>query len=544
MHLRTVPALLLMLSLSLAAAPEPAIAQEDRIESAESEVTRLLMRLANQYAVLFLRSAVDLTYDTLSISPNSFDTVVTGLTLYPLLDWDEEGECVIEIDRLSSGALYSFDLSSSVFELNGISVPRACFQPEQGALLLGMGYDGFKTDTMAIETTYDLPSSAAEIVLTADIAEAVDLTLEARFDYLWIHLPFDVPGAEPEPVALLGSLEIGLENRGLWERMDPILTAQIGDLNALPAMAEGMLIQGLAGVSGTQAGPETIALASDLSAELTRFLAEKNRLVIRAEPPGGLWLDADLFTDPNALIAALQPEVSSLPGAIGALVPPADLAAALAGGEIDPALRLRAGEALVTGLGAPRSIEDGATVLAPLIQAWDGPASALLGEARAAEGSDVRAYNLALRAMASPDPEARSAGISLADRIEPKLPLAGILAAQLEASEIWPAGDDLDTADAELLAQADIAALRQRAYDAALGSGMPRSYRQAYLWASLAAAAGDRSAATLRDRLDRRFAPSGGALWSELAAEAGREAARLWSEEGLAERILARFPQP
>ena len=536
----TFPILTKTIKLGLCAAALVSVTTESaRAQETDAEAAaRLALRILNHYSVLVLRSTVDLTYENLSVSPKTYDAVITGLEIYPLLDWDENGECIIKIDRVATGSIYSFETSDSLIEVNGLTVPRACLDPAQSAMLLGMGYDTLTSDTMSIRTTYDLPSAAAEIALTASVDDALDLTMTAGFDYLWFNLGLDGGDGEPYPVALLGDIEIALENRGLWEKVEPIIGAQFGDVSAVPQMVQGMVLQGLASPDGTPPRPEVDAFAANLGAEIGRFLTEKNRLVIASNAEDGVWLDEDIFDDPQTLIAELAPTVSATPRAIRSLIDPARLAAALSGGGITDDERRAIGEALLTGIGAPLSITDGRSVLAPLADAWDGRATALIARASAGRGETEDAYAMALRAMSASE----TVGISVGDELEPGMPLADILRLQEQAGANWPEAAARAAADQAILDSGDVSALRQRAYDAALGRGLPRDYRGAYFWSVLASAAGDQGANTLRQRLDTRFASGPDAeIWSTLAGEAGSAAYRTWTEGGLAETILTRF---
>ena len=95
-----------------------------------------------------------------------------------------------------------------------------------------------------------------------------------------------------------------------------------------------------------------------------------------------------------------------------------------------------------------------------------------------------------------------------------------------------------------LIEAADIGAMRERAHAAALGRDGPRSYRDAYYWASLAAAAGDRSSAGLRERLDLRFAGAEGAArdaWKGVSQAAAAHAIETWTSGGLGARVAALY---
>ena len=102
-------------------------------------------------------------------------------------------------------------------------------------------------------------------------------------------------------------------------------------------------------------------------------------------------LTEEMMTSPGALIAALDPVVSATPRAFREMIAPADLSAALAGGDaLPPETRLRVGEALVTGIGAPRAVEVGRALLAPLAEVWNAPAALLTARAAQAAGTRRR----------------------------------------------------------------------------------------------------------------------------------------------------------
>src|SRR5699024_9812206 len=101
---------------------------------------------------------------------------------------------------------------------------------------------------------------------------------------------------------------------------------------------------------------------------------------------------------------------------------------------LDAKARLRIGEALVTGLGAPRAEAAGRALLAPLADAWDAKAALLTARADRATGDAASAYAMALRAMAGGE----SAAIGLADQLEADLPLAAALEAQKGVADGWP----------------------------------------------------------------------------------------------------------
>ncbi|RMF35115.1 MAG: hypothetical protein D6754_13820 [Alphaproteobacteria bacterium] len=133
--------------------------------------------------------------------------------------------------------------------------------------------------------------------------------------------------------------------------------------------------------------------------------------------------------------------------------------------------------------------------------------------------------------------------VGLATKLEAQLPAAGVRETQEVILSGFPRDPGLKKAQEAILANPDIGAMRKLAIDTRLGRGVPRNYQLAYLWASLAAAAGDRSAANLRDDLDRMALAAEDESWKEAFADAAAEALRLWTERGLGEAIHAAMAQ-
>lgn len=502
---------------------------------------RTIIRFLTQYALLTARTVVDLTYDHLAVDPRSGDVVITGLKLYPVLDWDRDGACVVEIDRIAGSADIGFEAIAARREITGVSVAPSCFMPEQAAMMAAFGYEGLTIDNMSVELRYEFASSAAELTVHAAVKDAAVVTLTAAFDYVWIRgvIPGPGnPGGDPFPVARLAEAEIVIENRGIYEALEPMLTSQIGDLQAVPRMITGALMDLLSEGGARSPGAAETEFVNNVASEIGRFIAEKNRIVLSAAPEGGVWLNESLFESPGAAIVALNPVVSAAPLVSRSLIAPDALMAAISGSAeaLDEAARLRIGGALLTGLGAPRSVAHGRALLQPLAEHWHAGAALLLAEALIEDGEPAQAYRMALRAGAG--------GMTAADRLEEQLGADFVLGAQLEAVQGWPGAAARQAADQVLIEAADIGAMRERAHGAALGRDGPRSYAEAYYWASLAAAAGDRSSAGLRERLDQRFAGAGGAAreaWKGVSQGAAAHAIETWTSGGLGARVAALY---
>jgi hypothetical protein len=217
-------------------------------------------------------------------------------------------------------------------------------------MMAAFDYDGLTIDNMSVDLSYEFASSAADLTVHAAVKDAAVVTLTAAFDYVWITGlipgPTD-PGGEPCPVALLSEAEIVIENRGLFERLEPMLTTQIGDLQAVPQMVMGVMMDGLTEGGARSPSAAETEFVNNVASEVGRFIAEKNRIVLSAAPEGGVWLNAELRESPGKAIAALNPMVSAAPLVSRTLIAPGELTAAISGrtATLDEAARLRVGGA-------------------------------------------------------------------------------------------------------------------------------------------------------------------------------------------------------
>ncbi|MEL7139343.1 MAG: hypothetical protein AAFP67_09855, partial [Pseudomonadota bacterium] len=351
----------------------------------EWEFGRLFAQLLIQTGLGFARSAIELTYDGIAVDPRSGEITISGLTFRPELPHDEARACVIGIERVTLANGGRFDRADVTIGLGGATMPVACLEPEPAALVGALGYPVIEAETVTIDVAYDDRSSALNLDLSAAITNGALVSIAADFDYFWfmgvdVEESVDAESVEDaEVVAILSGAEIVVENRGIFEAVEPLVAAQIGDPAAIPAIAQAGIMQGLTENGSRTPTPEELAFAEELTAALGRFFEEKDRLVVTLAPPAPVRLGADALDDPAAAIALLAPRVGAVPAARGALLDPTLLTKAA---ETPDALsdeeRLEVGQALLSGIGAPRARRDGIELLEPLAEGGSGAAALLL----------------------------------------------------------------------------------------------------------------------------------------------------------------------
>jgi len=311
-----------------------------------------------------------------------------------------------------------------------------------------------------------------------------------------------------------------------------LLPPQLRDPQFAASLVSNGLIENLTGANGGAVlNQAQTAFVKSVGTEVSRFLSEGGRIALNVAPPESVWLNQDSVQDVAQLFADLQPLVDRSARRQQAILSPELLATALSEPDsLSDADRLAAGTALTTGIGAPRSVEQGRRLLQPLALA--GNPEAAMQAAGSLQDNDPRgAYAFALTAAAGGAVQA----LGLLDRLEAKITTGDAISIQNNMLQRWR-----DKTIDEAVRTGDLRTLRGLALRYLTGNGAPRAYSRAYLLATLAAAAGDAGAIAMRDELDQRMRLRGeaaGAAWASTTAAAEKQAMDIWLQNGLAARF-------
>lgn len=488
-----------------------------------------------QIAVMAVRSEVEMVYGDVIVDARSGMIAITDVRAWPESPFSFDALCEVNVGRLELSGDSSGDLGKARIDLYDLEVAPGCLPEEPQGMMGALGYETLGADVVSIHYDYDIGSAALNLQLAAALTDIAEVQAAVELDYFSVS-PETIEGGPDAPIADLAFAEIVISDSGGLERARPMLESMIGDLAAAPAMAEGGVLSVFA-EGGQPVTPEQTAFAADLRGAAEGLIAGTGDIVITVEPAEPVRLDPFAFASPGDAFALLNPSASSRVAARRDLIGPDLLASALSGGSLSDEDRMAVGKALSTGYGAPLAPELGEQVLTPLIEAWNGEAAMIAAEAKiAAGGAELDAYGYAVAAGAG---GADGAG-GLAEMLEGRLPVREILAVQSEAGAQWPGSGDANARMMAAIEAGDVAALRSMASAAANGDGMPRDHVAAYALATLGAAAGDRSAGALRDRIARRYTARGGAdaaAWAAAAAEAEALVMSFWLDGGLAGKL-------
>ena len=262
------------------------------------------------------------------------------------------------------------------------------------------------------------------------------------------------------------------------------------------------------------------AFVQSAAAQVQRFVAKPGTFVIETALEQPVRLNERTFDDPVRLFTVLKPVVAGLPASRQEIVPTSMLKAALmAPGSLSDRDKLRVGQALVSGVGAPRALSKGQKLLKPLADAGNGEAALALSSSLRSVDPEA-AYRLALNAGAN-----SMAGASgIMDRLEQNLTTRKVLTLQARL---------LSTASTIPKTQEFVPLTQVRAYALAhlSGNGAVRSYVRAYYWALLGKAAGDQATASMAGEIEARMrhrGPEAAAAWKAVAEKTRTDALTHW----------------
>lgn len=474
--------------------------------------------------LVFVRSAVGLTYQEIINDPYANRTSVSGVVIQPSLPWDKGRNCLIHAERLSltSSELGDWDRIGLQAELTGALVPLACLPPEVAGTVAIAEIPELAVDRLFLAVEYRLNSSALRANVHLTMPNLAAVTGNADVAY------FAVQDDGPEPVIMdISHVALAVEDLGLWEKAKKMMPSEMTQPDAAAGMVQGGLTEMLGSMSppGQTGAPPSLTPAQKefvaaAAAQARAFAANGGSVVVETQLDRPVRFSERMADDPAQLFAVLNPRVSSRPAAHEQVLGTALLTAGLNNpASLSDADKLRVGQALVSGKGAPRSPADGQALLKPL--AGSGNSAAALALAESLRVSDAEAaYGYALLAGVS----GADGAPGVMDRLEQELTTPRALAIQAEAL----------SAAANIASPHDFVPLsdvRGKALAHLRGHGAVRSYSRAYYWALLGKAAGDQAAASLADEIETRMRHRGGEAamaWATAAEQARAEALAHW----------------
>lgn len=465
-----------------------------------------------------LRVLADVRYEQIDVDPVRNRVALIGVDIRPYLPHVEGDNCAITADALVfSGQPIDRQQGYVIsMTLDGAELDFDCL-PEEARPVIGMmGVENILLDRATVSVNYDFASGGAMVHFGADLDKLASLSGSADLDYVSYRM--DLDNEEVMPAVHVNHVQVTLEDRGFYaagSRMAPP-----GMLD--PAALEQIIPGALSEMFGEMNGFEARELSSEQQAFIGQavqvaqaFVANPTQIILEtAAPKAPVRLGTADLEDPKAIFSKLAPRIATSPKAISSGITAAELKQAI-DGLLASERNFDVGRALLTGIGAPRNITLGLRLLDPLAKEGNADATALMAEAMQVSNPIV-AYRLALHATS----KGKSGSLSLLNDLEDDLALAQMLEVQ----------DDMLGGGGPVASDfASIGDVRRAARGHLLGTTRIRSYRAAYYWASVGAAAGDAASVAIRNEVDTIMRLRGASVpWTEVQTSLENGVLRDW----------------
>lgn len=463
-----------------------------------------------------LRMLADIRYEDISVDATLNRVMLLGADIRPRLPYGAPDACTVTADTIMiSGApidrITGYTLRAT---LDGVTMDFDCLPNEARPMVGMLGVENLRLDRAHVLIDYDFASGGADVSLGADIDDLIALT--GTLDLSYISYKMDFETEDVDPAIYLNHAQVTVEDRGAFAVAQRMLPPNMVSADGLSGMVSG----GMRGVLSQMNQGKALSIAQERLIEQASDVARKT-----ATDPGSIVLETPRFgnpvrfseadiDDPLTLFAKLKPEISTAPLSVVNAIPAATLKQAI--DELLPKDQsLKVGQALLTGVGAPRNTTLGLRLLDPLSKDGNADASYLMAKALQYE-TPKTAYRLAIHAAS----KGRKGALGLLSKLERDLPTKDVL----EIQDAMLGGGGPVASDFAAIGQ-----MRRAARAHLLGTTRPRSYTAAYYWGSVAAAAGDTAGAEIRNTVDDIMRHRGySAQWREITTSLENGVLRDW----------------
>lgn len=509
----------------------PAVAETDPQPTLSEffSINRMGTVVANS-AIAALRTQMELEYEFLSTDVMRGTVSISGITARPLLPYDRARQCVVTVERavLNTDVAKPFEVSSTAnVNLIGARASSACLPPDIALGLRATGMTGIDLEQFKIRAAYMYPTGETSLDASIVIGgfAALDVSTSGMI------LPRIGRSGPSEPAFRVLRAVVSLKDMGGWQTVSALLPENLRNGQTIKVIGAEQVTQflsnnGLRTVTGVERN-----FVAQLMDRVEDFINDPGELTVEARlPPTGIVVEPDLYTrEPQALISTLALEAGTTPLSRTRILSDAELAALSDPSNLNSAELLDLGRALLNGEGVPQTPALVPDLLAPVLNDQvNAPQAAALIARSMTDRDSAGAYPFALQAAAG----GIKTAVSLLDRLESQMTTSQVLEVQSEGhGQLISATTAIDADDPRELRRLALAYLA--------GTGVTRSYKQAYYFALLAEAAGDIGASALKTEIEDRFAARGpevAATWAAASAEIQTKALEDWVSGGLASR--------
>ena len=449
------------------------------------EILNLSVNRIVEAAASAARTYAEITYDDASLDNNLDLFTISEIFIKPINEDLPEG-CDVRVGALNVSNMREPTSDTDIVNLGleDVRISQFCMPFEWRAVASMMGVRDIEIPVIQIELKHQFKSAKTGIIVHTGANGVIDATLDIQFDYLSL----DTSYYSELPInARLSSINLRIDNRGVWEQVSMQLPPEFTDPN-------------LAGYSVRELSsefayllPETIYknFSDQIEQAINDFVANPSSLSLSSniKKPSGLEISDNTFLYPENLLADLNLELfSGAPDQDKRIT--GDMISDILSGNFvnyDNEVVLTLGEAFLSGRMAPKNYDAAVLLLSYLKDNGVSRAEPLLVNAYIQQEKFDFAYEETQSLASKGSDESRA----LFRAIEKNLSLEKILA--LQATSLYLLADPYEVNSSNFY---------EISHGFMTGDRSLKSYHLAYYWGLLALASGDVRAETIVGQLE------------------------------------------
>jgi hypothetical protein len=450
------------------------------------EILNLSVNRLVEAAVSVARTYAEITYDDASLDNNLDLFTISEIFVKPMNKNLPDG-CDIRVGALNLSNVRQSMTDTDIVNigLEDVRISQFCMPFEWRAVASMMGVSDIEIPIVQIELKHQFKNAQTSIIVHSGAAEVADVTLDVQFNYL----SFNAEYYSDLPInARLSSINLQIDNRGVWEKVSMQLPSEFSD----PNLAGNAVREIIDEFSYFLPGTIYQNFVDQLELAISNFVANPSSLSISSniEKASGLGISSESFLYPETLISDLNLGILSGSSRKDKKITREMTSDILSGNfaNYDDEVLLTLGEAFLTGRLAPKNYDAAVLLLSYLKDNGIAQAEPLLVNAYIQQEKYEYAYQATQNLAVSGDYESRP----LFRVIEKNIPLEKVL--------------ELQNTSLNLLAN-PYTVSSQNFYEIShgflTGDRSIKSYHLSYFWALLALASGDVRAETIVGQIER-----------------------------------------
>jgi hypothetical protein len=481
------------------------------------EILNLPANRLAEIAASVARTYGEIKYDAAWLDDNLELLIISEIFFKPM-DKNLPDGCDVRVGALNlSNVRQSMtDTDIVTIGLEDVRISQFCMPFQWRAVASMMGVSDIEIPIVQIVLKHQFKSAQTSILVHSGGVDVVDATLDVQFDYV----SFNREHYGDLPInARLSSINLRIDNRGLWEAVSILLPSEFSDPN-LAGSAVRELIDEFSYLL-----PNAIYqnFVDQIELAVNNFVVNPTSLSISSniKKASGFVISNESFMYPETLIDDLDLKLSSGNSQKDKNITGEMISDILSGNfaNYDDEVLLTLGEAFLTGRLAPKNYDAAVLLFSYLKDNGISQAEPLLVTAYIQQEKYKEAYQATQSLASNGDHESRT----IFKMIETNIPLEKVL--QLQNTSLYLLADPYAVSSQNFY---------ETSHSFLTGRRSIKSYHLAYFWALLALASGDVRAETLilqLEMLQNKLSGEAKEDWIASVSEAQSRALVYWQSK-------------